>query len=264
MFTWGSKYLLGISVAAFVAAVVYGLVTGGSPVGVISGGYKGGVGEHVGYIMLIAVSFSALVLGIVSVIARDGDAEEMSALAGADHSLAVRPPAGLSIAAPLTAFGIGSLVVGVAVSKVFLYLGVAVLVIVGIEWLVQAWASRATGDDQVNDVIRRRVLGPIEVPMLGGLAIAVVVLGMSRILLAVSSTGSVVILSVAALFIFGSAVLISKSNAPRSIVSAIVTFGAVAVLAGGVVGAVSGERDFHHHGEEEHEEGEPITEGEGE
>lgn len=263
MFTWGSKYLFGISLAAFVAAVAYGLITGGGPVGVISGGYKGGVGEHVGYIMLISTSLGALVLGIVSVIARDGDAEEMSALAGADHALAVKPPSGLSIAAPLTAFGIGCLVVGIAVSKIFLYLGVAVLIIVGIEWLVQAWADRATGDDQVNNVIRRRVLGPIEVPMLALLAIAVIVLGISRILLAVSSTGSVIIASVAAAFVFGSAILISKSKAPRSIVSAIVTFGAVAVLAGGIVGAVSGERDFHHH-EEDHGEGESIIEGEGE
>lgn len=259
MFTWGSKYLFGISVAAFVAAVVYGLVTGGGPVGVISGGYKGGVGDHVGYTMLLSTSFGALVLGIVSVIARDGDSEDMSALAGAEHALAVKPPTGLSIAAPLTAFGIGCLVVGVAVSTVFLYLGVAVLLIVGIEWLVQAWSDRATGDDQVNNIIRQRVLGPIEVPMLSLLAIAVIVLGISRILLAVSSTGSVVIASVAAAFVFCSAILITKSKAPRSIVSAIVTFGAVAVLAGGVVGAVSGERDFHHHGEEQGE-----VEGEGE
>jgi hypothetical protein len=250
MFTWGSKYLFGISLAAFVAAVAYGLITGGGPVGVISGGYKGGVGEHVGYIMLIATSFGALVLGIVSVIVRDGDSEDMSSLAGADHALAVKPPVGLSIAAPLTAFGIACLALGIAVSQAFLYLGIAVLLVVGIEWLVQAWSERATGDDQVNEIIRKRILGPIQVPMLGLLGIAVVVLGISRVLLAVSKTGSVVVASVAAVFVFLSAILISKSKAPRSIVSAIVTFGAVAVLAGGVVGAVSGERDFHHHGEE--------------
>lgn len=264
MFTWGSKYLFGVSLAAFLGAVAYGLITGGGPVGVISAGYKGGVGEHVGYALLLSASLSALLLGIASVITRDGDAEDMAALAGSDSALAVRPPAGLSIAAPLTAFGVGSMVVGVAVSKAFLYLGIAVLLIVGIEWLVQAWSDRATGDDQVNNIIRRRVLGPIEVPMLGGLAIAVIVLGLSRILLAVSEVGSVVIVSAAAAFVFFSAVLIAKTKAPRAIISAIVTFGALAVLAGGIVGAVSGERDFHH-GEEEHsEEGESTVEGEGE
>ena len=35
MFTWGSKYLFGVSLAAFVGAVAYGLITGGDPVGVL-------------------------------------------------------------------------------------------------------------------------------------------------------------------------------------------------------------------------------------
>lgn len=264
MFTWGSKYLFGIAVVAFLAAVVYGLVSGGGPVGVLSMGYKGGVGEHVGYTILMSASFTALVLGIVSVIVRDGDAEDMAALAGSEAVLAVKPPTGMSIAAPLAAFGIGSLAVGLAVSEAFLWLGVAVLFVVGIEWMVHAWSDQATGDDEVNTIIRRRVLGPIQVPMLGSLIIAVVVLGLSRILLAVSKTGSVVIVVVAATFVFLSAILISKAKAPRAIVSAIVTFGAVAVLAGGIVGAVVGERDFHH-GEEHHsEDGESHSEGEGE
>ncbi len=265
MFTWGSKYLFGVSVAAFLAALAYGLITGGGPVGVVSAGYKGGVGEHVGYTLLISASVSALLLGITTVIARDGDAEEMSSLAGSERALAVKPPLGLSIAGPLTAFGIGCLVVGIAVSEAFLYLGIAVLLVVGIEWLVQAWSDRATGDDHVNSVIRKRVLGPIEVPMLAALAIAVIVLGLSRILLAVSEIGSVVIAVAAAAFVFFSAVLIAKTQAPRAIISAIVTFGALAVLAGGIVGAVSGERDFHHEGDGHSEEGESSTvEGEGE
>jgi hypothetical protein len=266
MFTWGSKYLFGVFVAAYVSAVVYGAVSGGGPIGVISFGYKGGVGEHVGYTILMSAAFVALFLGIVSVITRDGDSEDMASLAGSERALAVRPPTGLSIAGPLTAFGIGCLAVGIAVSTAFLYLGVAVLFVVAIEWLVQAWSERATGDDQVNNIIRNRILGPIEVPMLGLLSIAVIVLGISRVLLAVSKVGSVVVASVAAVFVFGAAILIAKSKAPRAIISAIVSFGAVAVLAGGIVGAVSGERDFHHgHEEENHsEEGDSSTEGEGE
>lgn len=263
MFTWGSKYLFGIALAAFVGAIGYGLITGGDPVGVISSGYKGGIGEHTGYTILMSASIGALMLGIVSVIVRDGDAEDMSSLAGVDHTLAVRPPQGLSIVAPLTAFGIACLAVGIAVSTAFIYLGLAVLFVVGVEWLIQAWADRATGDDEINNVIRRRMLGPIEVPLLGLLGLAVVAIGISRILLAVSEVGSVVIASAAATFIFASAILIAKAKVPRAIVSAIVTFGAVAILAGGVVGAVRGQRDFHHHEEEEHseEEGSMIDEG---
>ena len=36
MFTWGPKFLFAISLAGFLGAVVYGLVTGGDPIGVLS------------------------------------------------------------------------------------------------------------------------------------------------------------------------------------------------------------------------------------
>lgn len=263
MFTWGSKYLFGVSLAALVGAVVYGLVTGGGIVGVISMGYKGGVGEHTGYAILMAAAFTSLFLGVIGVITRDGDAEDMAQRAGSDQVLAVKPPVGLGISAPLAAFGIACLALGISVSEAFLYLGLAVLFVVGIEWTIQAWSERATGDDEVNAIIRRRVLGPFEVPMLSLLAIAVMALGLSRILLAVPEAVSVAIAVFAAAFIFGSAVLIAKARAPRAIVSAIVTFGAVAVLAGGIVGAARGERDFHHEEDGHAEDGEAV-EGEGE
>lgn len=264
MFTWGSKYLFGVCLAALLGAVVYGLVTGGGIVGVLSMGYKGGVGEHTGYTLLVGAAFSALFLGIVGVITRDGDAEDMAARAGSDHVLAVKPPVGLSLSAPLAAFAIACLALGLAVSKGFLYLGLAALAVAGIEWTVEAWSARATGDDEVNAIIRRRIIGPFEVPMLSMLAIAVLALGLSRILLTVSEIASVVVAVVAASFIFGSAILITKAKAPRAIVSALVTFGAVVVLAGGVISAARGERDFHHGDDGDHseEEGEHVEEGE--
>lgn len=261
MFTWGSKYLFGISLAAFVGAIVYGLVSGGGPVGVVSLGYKGGVGEHTGYTLLVSAGFAALFLGIMSVITRDGDAEDMSQLAGSETPLAVKPPATLSISAPLAAFGIACLVLGVATSNLFIYLGCAVLFVVAVEWTVQAWSERATGDPAVNEILRRRLIGPFEVPMLSMLILLVGAISLSRILLAVSETAAVVIAVVAAAFIFGSAVLIAKARTPRSVVSALVSFGVVAVLAGGVVGAAQGERDFHHHEDEHSEDGEHSEEG---
>ncbi|MDH4280898.1 MAG: hypothetical protein OEW83_22755, partial [Acidimicrobiia bacterium] len=107
-----------------------------------------------------------------------------------------------------------------------------------------------------------RFLSPFEVPILALLGIAVVVLGLSRVLLAVSEVGSVVVASLAAVFVFAAAVFIAKSRAPRPIISAILAFGAVAVLAGGIVGAAVGERDFHH-GEAPAEDGDHAEEGEG-
>ncbi|MEZ5225820.1 MAG: hypothetical protein R2710_03885 [Acidimicrobiales bacterium] len=255
MFTWGSKFLFAISLVALISACVYGLVTGGQPVGVISAGYKGGVGEHLGYTILVFASVSALVLGTVAVIARDGDAEAMAQLAGTGTVPAVTPPADPAIWGLLSAFALASVIVGAAVSA-FLYLGIAVFAVVLIQWLVQAWSDRATGDPEVNRIIRRRVIGPIEVPLMGTVGIAVIVLGVSRIFLAApSQTWSVVAGSVITIVLFGSAVLLSKVQVPKSVSTALMVLGAVVVLAGGIVGAAVGERDFHH-GTEHHEEAE--------
>ena len=262
MFTWGSRNLFGVALLAYVGAIVYGVSTGGHLIGALSMGYKHGVGDHVGYTILMGAMFVALLLGIVSVATREGNSQDMSELVGVDHALAVRPPGQPAFWGPLAGFGLACVALGVATSQAFLYLGLAVLAVTVLEWTVLAWSDRATGDAEVNSVIRSRFLSPFEVPIFAMLGIAVVVLGLSRVLLAVSKTGSVVAASVAALFVFGAAIFIAKSRAPRQIISAIVAFGAVAVLAGGVVGAAAGERDFHH-GEDHAEEGDHSEEGEG-
>ncbi len=258
MFTWGSRNLFGVALLAYVGAIVYGLSTGGHLIGTLSLGYKFGVGDHVGYTMLMGAMFVALLLGIVSVATREGNSEDMSELIGVDHALAVRPPSRPAFWGPLAGFGLACVALGVATSQAFLYLGLVILAVTVLEWTVLAWSDRATGDAEVNSVIRSRFLSPFEVPILALLGIAVVVLGLSRVLLTVSKTGSVVAVAIAALFVFGSAIFIAKSRAPRSIISSIVAFGAVAVLAGGIIAAAIGERDFHHG-----EEGDHAEEGEG-
>ncbi|MDH3295619.1 MAG: hypothetical protein OER95_14970 [Acidimicrobiia bacterium] len=262
MFTWGSRNLLGVAALAWIGALIYGLTTGGHVIGVLSMGYKHGVGDHVGYTILMGAALVALLLAIVSVTTRDGNSEDMSALVGVEHSLAVRPPAQAVFWGPLTAFGLACIAVGVATSRAFLYLGFAVIAVSVFEWAVLAWSDRATGDTEVNSVIRSRLLSPFEVPILALLGAAVVVLGLSRVLLAVSEVGSVVVAVVAAAGIFAAAIFIAKTRAPRPIISAIIAFGAVAVLAGGIVGAAVGERDFHH-GEQPSDSGDHAEEGEG-
>ncbi len=257
MFTWGSKYLFAISLFGLLAAVAYGLVTGGDLVGVLSAGYKGGVGAHFGYTVLLFAAATAFVLGTIAVIARDGDAEDMAALAGTDIVPAVTQPADPAFWGLLSAFGLASVIIGVSLERVFLYLGVAVFFVVLIQWMVHAWSDRASGDPEVNRVIRQRVIGPIEVPLMATLGVAVVVLGISRIFLAApSKVWSVVAGTIITVILFGAAVLLSKVQVKRSVMSAIIVVGAFAVLAGGIVGAAVGERDFHHGDEHSSEEGE--------
>ncbi|MEZ5407550.1 MAG: hypothetical protein R2761_05960 [Acidimicrobiales bacterium] len=261
MFTWGSKYLFGVAGVALLGAIVYGLVTGGGIVGVVSVGYKGGVGEHTGYGTLLGVAAAALGLGVLNFITRDATVPVAEA---ADDSgggaLAIRTPHRASFWGPLAAFGLACLAIGVAVSQVFFILGVAVLSIVLLEWVILAWSDSATGDPLVNSAIRERVIGPLEVPLLASLGIAVFILGVSRVLLAVSEAGSVVVASVVAAAIFASCIALAKTRVSRGVITGVVALGALAVLAGGIAGAVVGEREIGHH----HETGETGTQVEGE
>ena len=259
MFTWGPKYLLGISFVSLIGAIVFGLATGGDPIGVVTGGYKGGVGDHAGYTILIALFIVTQAFGWVLVATRDGDAEAMAARAGADVVPAVTPPTDASFWGLMMAFGVAAIIVGLAVSQVFFYLGLAVLFVAGLQWLVQAWSDRASGDPEVNQVIRNRIVGPFEIPVMALMAFGVVAVGMSRVFIATSATGAVVAGTIATILIFGGAVVLTSIDAKPALLRGVVVLGAVAVLASGIVGAAVGERDFHHgeeHGEEDHSEGE--------
>ncbi|MFV0257600.1 MAG: hypothetical protein ACK5PP_04025 [Acidimicrobiales bacterium] len=248
MFTWGSKFLFGLSAGSLVGAWLYGLFSGGSLVGVISIGYKGGVGDLTGYAILLTIAAVMFLLGLLNLMIRDGSAEVAAESVGADHALTVSTPRASSYWGPLAAFGLAAVVLGIAVSTAFLILGAVVLFAVAIEWLILDWSDRATGDPDVNAAIRSRLAGPFEVPVLALLGAAFLVLALSRVLLALSSpTASTIFAGVAAAIVFALAIAIAKSNAPRSIISGVVALGAIAVLAGGVVGAVVGERPIGHH-----------------
>lgn len=265
MFTWGSKYLFAVGLVALLAAAVYGLVSGGDLIGVISAGYKGGIGDHTGYTILIAVGSMALGLGLTSLLTRDGDADAGASAVGAERALSVSTPRTPSYWAPLAAFGLACLVVGVAASRAFFALGLAVLAVVGLEWAVLAWSDRATGDEEVNRTIRNRVMGPFEIPLWSILGIAFVVLGLSRVLLtAPSAAASTAVASLAAAAVFGVAVGIAKSGASRSVITGVVAVGALAILAGGIAGAINGEREISHHGSEADSGDDHGGEGEGE
>lgn len=256
MFTWGSKYLFGVAGVALLGAIVYGLVTGGGIVGVISVGYKGGVGEHTGYGTLLGVAAAAIGLGVLNFVTRDATVVADDSGSGA---LAIRTPRRASFWGPLAAFGLACVAIGVAVSQAFFILGVAVLAIVLLEWVILAWSDSATGDPTVNSAIRERVIGPLEVPIMASLGIAVFILGVSRVLLAVSEAGSVAVASVVAAVIFVACIALAKTQVSRAVISGVVALGALAVLAGGIVGAVVGEREIGHH-----ETGETGTQVEGE
>ena len=73
MIPTGFKLYVGIAVAALTAAVVGGYTSGGDGIGPLSAGYKGGVGDHVSYAILLGVAFVAIIVGALLTIFHDAD-----------------------------------------------------------------------------------------------------------------------------------------------------------------------------------------------
>lgn len=254
MITTGSKFFYGLATLLALAAVVYGYASGGGGVGPLSAGYKGGVGEHLGYGILLGAAVASLFAGFCATAFRDADPEPSAALLGTDDVPAVTPT-GASFWPVVGAFGVVLTLVGVVLNNVFFVAGLIALGAVAIEWTMQAWSERATGDPAVNREIRNRIMFPVEVPVAGALAIAVVVIGYSRVFLAVSKLGAVwIALAIAAtIFVIGTALSL-RPRIRTDLVAGILAGAAVVTVGLGIFGAVAGEREFEHHGDEHAEE----------
>lgn len=254
MFTTGFKFFFGLFAVFTLAAVVYGYTTGGDVVGPISLGWKGGVGDHIGYGVLVALSTAALAVSLVLVSFRDADAEAQAHLLGVDEVATDQPVTG-GIWPVVASFGAGAAVVGLALHPMVFVLGLALVGLSLIEWTMDAWADRATGDRAANRELRNRIMTPIEIPIIGALSIGVIVLAASRILLSVSPMGAVVVAGVVAVLILaGAVVYANRPGLGRRMVRVAGVLGALALLLGGVLAAAVGERDFEHHEPEIHDE----------
>lgn len=250
----GSRLFFAYAVLGFLGAAVYGLASGGDVVGVITLGYKGGVGEHFGYAVLTLLGATSLVIGLFSAVLRDADPDATAALQASD----VLPEVAPAPASPwplVGAFGLVVTALGLVVGAGLFILGLVVLAVTAVEWAVQVWADRATGDPAVNRTIRNRLMAPIEIPVGAVLIILFVVLGISRVLLAVSPLTAVVIASTAAtLLMVGAIVVFIRPRHSGTLATAFLLLGALAIIGGGIAGVAAGERDFHE--EPAHEAGE--------
>jgi len=255
LFTTGFKYYFGLSLVLAFAAIVYGYVSGGDNVGPISLGWKGGVGDQLGYTLLVGLSLVTGVVGLVLVAFRDADPSAQAHLLGVD-AIATNPHVTGSFWPVVGAFGLATVVVGLVLHAAVFVLGLVILGLVAVEWTMDAWADRATGDHEANRALRNRLLAPIEIPAAGALAIGVGVLAVSRILLAVSADMAVVVAGVVAVLVLaGGAIYAARPGIGRNLVAGFAVVGAVATLAAGVIAAVAGEREFEHHEDtEEHSE----------
>ena len=241
----GSRLFFALAALGLLGAGAYGLASGGDPLGVISMGYKGGVGEHLGYTVLVVLALTSLVLGTIGVVL--GDVDPAATAAATDDLPEVPAPTSASPWPIVGAVGLVVTALGLVVGAGFFALGVVILAVTAVEWAVKVWADRSTGDPEVNLAIRNRLMAPIEIPLGAILVIAFLVLGMSRVFIAVSATTAVVLGSVlATLIVLGAVVVLTRPKQSSTVATALLLVGALAVIGGGIAGVAAGEREFHH------------------
>lgn len=223
----GSKLLIGLSVASMVALVVYGVTQ--------SWGAIGAVG-------LAGAMVAFIVLAVLTVESGEGDVDPRAS--AASTAAATIPAPGASLWPLAGALAAGLVVVGLVTHQLVFILGLVFTLAVFVEWLMQAWAERASGDRGYNSEIRRRVMYPLELPIAATLGLGVVIWSFSRIMLAVDkSTGAIVFMVAAAgLLLFG-ALFALRPKFGKAVVASLCTIGALGIVAAGIAGASSGERD---------------------
>lgn len=253
MIPTGLKLYAGIAFAALAAAAIGGYTSGGTVVGPLSAGYKGGIGDWVSYVVLVGVAFVSVIVGGLLTVFRDADAQAVAASMGrAEAPVGQRPVAG-SVWPIVAGIGAAFLLVGMAVNAAITGVGLVIVAIVAFEWTMTAWADRATGDTATNENLRNQLMGPFEVPLLGLMLAAVVAIAVSRIFLAVSALGAVIVGGVVAVIILGVGVFAAMGpKVSKNLLTGLASLVMLGILVGGVWGAVQGTRVIEeHHGEEE-------------
>jgi hypothetical protein len=231
MITTGSKLLIGATVMAIVAAIVYGTTS------------EGALGT-------IGLSSAAIALGLlagVNVAIRDSNVSAMDTAALTESPAARRAP-GASMWPVVAALGGVLVVVGLVTYPVVTVFGIGALLAATAEWMVQAWSERASADAAYNDEVRGLLANPLEFPILGAIGLGIIVYSFSRIMLFLSKTGGVAAFALlAALLLFIGFVIAYRPTlrgGAIAIVAGLATFG---LVAGGVAAAIGGERELHPH-----------------
>ena len=234
MFTTGSKLFLGATVLSIVAAVVFGISKGGAD------GYLGVLG-----LLTVALMF-ALLFG-VNYYAHDGNVSAMSDNA-TTQSPAAQPPAEASMWPALTAVAIGAIAVGAVSKPIVFKAGVVLLLAAGVEWMVHGWSERASADPAYNAGLRKRMLHPIEFPVLAAAGLAAVIYSFSRIMLWIDKSGGPVVFVIAgALVLFGGFLFASKPSLKKGVVTGVCTIAVLGLVSTGAVMAVDGQREIDPH-----------------
>jgi hypothetical protein len=219
MFKVGSKLFLGLTGFAALTLVAYLIFVERLALG----------GVALSVVFAVLVGLSAVIIMI-----NDGDSEVQPR----DVSL-VRA----SMWPLVTVIGFVLLILGLVVAQVYFIFGIVVVLAALTEWLVQAWSESASDDAAHNESARRRLLHPIEFPVIATLGLGVIIFAFSRIMLAISkSAGAVAFIVLSSLVLLVGAIVALRPALKSALVSGICVAGAVGIVAGGIAGQGAGLR----------------------
>ena len=232
MFTTGTKLLIGSAALAWIGAAVYGIAQEGA----------------LGTIGLVSAAVALSLLAGVNAFVRDSNVSATDTEAF-ETSAAAQATARRSLWPLLTGIGLTMLALGMATLPAIFILGLVALAAGLAEWLVQGWSERASADRAFNDEARETMADPLELPVAGAILFAIIVYAFSRVMLGMNTKeATVVVFSVVAAMILAIGVLIAlKKQLSAPVVTGVFSIGLVAVIAGGAVAGLNGERDIHVH-----------------
>ncbi|HET9666974.1 MAG TPA: hypothetical protein VFP09_09470 [Desertimonas sp.] len=231
MFPTGSRLLIGATLLTAVVATIYGVTNGGS----------------LGTTGLISAAAGLAVLTAINLYTRDADVSAMDTAALTESAAAHRAP-WPSLWPAVGALGATLVVIGLVTYPAIFVLGVVALIAATVEWMLQAWSERASGDATYNREVRERFAHAAEFPVLAALGFGVIVYSFSRIMLTLSKEGGPAVFGTIAALVLAAGFLVAfRRNLDTKVVGGIAVVALIALAAGGFAAALSGERELHPH-----------------
>ena len=230
MFSTGSKYFFGITFLGAVSFAIYMLLIGESAIGATAlFGLVGATGL-----------LTALVLST-----RDGSKDEEGVAASTAAPTA-------SILPLIGAIGAALLLVGTITSPVVTLFGIVALLAAIVEWAVLSWSERASSDAAFNASLRKRLLNPIEFPVIAAVGLGVIIISFAQITLAIDkSVGAIAFIVIGSLVLAVGVLFSVRPSLKRGLVTGICVVGALGIVAAGIAGAGVGIREELVHAKEE-------------
>lgn len=226
MITTGSKYFLGLSVAAFVGFLLYGIGNNWGALGVI------GIAS-----VMVAAGF------LVSITSYTRDAHSTSLDTEAlTTSAAAQAPVRPSLWPLFGAAGVALLAIGLVTYQPVFIAGVAALLFTIVAWAITAWSEHASGSDAFNADARGRMLNPLVFPLLGAAGAGVVAYSLSRVMLGIDSKAGAAVFGGAAAIVLVVGWIFSVKVSGKAI-AAVGAAGLALVIGSGVAFGLNGERD---------------------